>query len=66
MSQETHQSLMDLFNTYVTEHEKFVDKGVKASAARARKALSEISKAVKTRRAEIQETKNSLSAPSEK
>ena len=37
---------------------KFVDKGVKASATRARKALAELSKLIKARRKEIQEVKN--------
>ena len=37
---------------------KFVEKGVKASATRARKALAELSKLIKARRKEIQEVKN--------
>lgn len=55
-----HEQLVTLFNSYVEENRKFEEKGVKASAARARKALAEISKLTKTRRAEIQEKKNSL------
>ena len=40
------------------DYGKFVDKGVKASATRARKALAELSKLIKARRKEIQEVKN--------
>jgi len=49
----THEKLVSLFETYAAENERFVTKGVKASAARARKALSEIAKLAKARRAEI-------------
>ena len=45
---------------YLAENEKFDVKGVKASAARARKALGELGKLSKTRRAEIQDKKNSM------
>jgi len=55
-----HEKLVGLFENYVMESQKFEEKGVKASAARARKALAEISKLAKERRAEIQERKNSL------
>lgn len=54
-----HQSIVDHFNAYLAEHEKFEDKGVKASGTRARKALGELAKLAKARRAEIQEKKNS-------
>ena len=40
--------------------DKFESKGIKASAARARKALSELAKLTKVRRAEIQEKKNAM------
>ena len=56
---ETHLQLKALMEDYTMEHEKFEINGVKASAARARKALMEISKLCKTRRNEIQEAKNS-------
>ena len=56
----THEQLVGLFETYVMENQKFSEKGVKAAAARARKALAEISKLTKVRRAEIQETKNNM------
>ena len=55
-----HSDIEDAFETYVAESENFQTKGVKASAARARKALTEIGKLSKARRAEIQDKKNSL------
>ena len=48
--------------TYLAENEKFTGKGVKASAARARKALLEISKAIRERRKEITAEKEALAA----
>jgi hypothetical protein len=57
-----HQSLVDQFNVYILEHEKFEEKGVKASGTRARKALGELTKLAKARRAEIQEKKNAEKA----
>lgn len=58
----THEQIVEQFNAYVAENTKFEDKGVKASAARARKALGELGKLSKTRRAEIQESKNGAGA----
>ena len=55
-----HQEIADAFETYVAESENFETKGVKASAARARKALTELGKLSKSTRAEIQDKKNSL------
>lgn len=52
-----HEVLVDLFETYLIERDKFVERGVKVSASRARKALSEISKLTKEIRKEIQEMK---------
>lgn len=46
--------------TYLEESEKFESKGVKAASARARKALGDLGKLAKTRRAEIQDKKNSM------
>ena len=46
--------------TYLEENEKFESKGVKAASARARKALGDLGKLAKTRRAEIQDKKNSM------
>ena len=45
---------------YLKEHASFEEKGVKAAAARARKALGEIGKLTKARRAEIQDKKNAM------
>ncbi len=54
----THEQIVAQFEVYLAENEKFEDKGVKASASRARKALAEIAKLCKVRRAEIQEEKD--------
>jgi len=55
-----HEQIVQAFNNYLTEAETFEDKGVKAAAARARKALGDLGKLTKTRRAEIQEKKNDM------
>jgi len=52
-----HDNLVNLFETYITESEKF-ENGNKTAGTRARKALQEVTKLCKTRRAEITETKN--------
>jgi hypothetical protein len=52
-----HDSLVNLFETYASESEKF-ESGNKSAGTRARKALSEISKLCKERRVEIQNIKN--------
>ena len=57
----THERITELFNNYNAENDRFESKGVKASAARARKALSEMGKLLKVRRSEIQEAKANLS-----
>ncbi len=59
---ETHLKLKALFEEYVKESDAFEVKGVKAAAARARKALGELCKLTKVRRAEIQDKKNAASA----
>tara|TARA_B100000949_G_C13869722_1_gene280073 strand:+ start:55 stop:243 length:189 start_codon:yes stop_codon:yes gene_type:complete len=56
----THEQIKEHFETYLVEHEKWEDKGVKAAATRARKALGELGKLSKTRRAEIQDKKNAM------
>ncbi len=53
----THEELVKYFEAYLADNAKFEEKGVKASAARARKALAEIAKLCKERRKEIQEAK---------
>lgn len=56
-----HDEIIAQFNVYLEEHAKFEEKGVKASAGRARKALGALGKLSKARRAEIQEKKNAES-----
>ena len=64
MSNETHESIMTEIQTYSEENSKFVEKGVKASATRARKALANLAKLIKARRNEIQEVKNAAKTAS--
>jgi len=52
-----HDSIVNLFETYTFENEKFAS-GNKSAGTRARKALAEIAKLCKERRAEIQNLKN--------
>jgi len=59
---QTHDEIMTTIQTYSEENSKFTDKGVKASATRARKALAELAKLIKARRKEIQEAKNAEKA----
>jgi len=56
----THEQIVEQYEAYLKESEAFETKSVKAAAARARKALGELGKLAKTRRAEIQEKKNSM------
>ena len=60
----THAQILAAVETYVVEHAKFEEKGVKAAAARARAALGDIAKLAKGRRAEIQATKNAMTTAS--
>ena len=57
-----HDAIKAAFETYLAENDKFTGKGVKASAARARKALQEMGKAIKERRKEITAEKEALTA----
>lgn len=57
-----HEQITRSFETYIAENEKFTTKGVKASAARARKALQEMTKAIRERRKEITTEKEALAA----
>jgi hypothetical protein len=57
-----HDTLLAAFEAYKAENEKFIEKGIKASAARARKALQEIAGACKERRKEITATKEAMEA----
>tara|TARA_B100000686_G_C15979681_1_gene566802 strand:- start:191 stop:364 length:174 start_codon:yes stop_codon:yes gene_type:complete len=56
----THDQIVSAFETYLAENETFENKNVKAAAARARKALGEMAKLAKVRRAEIQERKTNM------
>ena len=55
-----HEEIVQAYNNYLAEAETFDEKGVKAAAARARKALGDIQKLAKSRRAEIQDKKNAM------
>lgn len=50
---QANDDLRRWYDIYTAENMKFEDKHVKASATRARKALAEIIKTAKIRRAEI-------------
>ncbi|NQT60945.1 MAG: hypothetical protein HQ557_18410 [Bacteroidetes bacterium] len=55
-----HDQIVEQVEAYVAESQKFEEKGVKAAAARARKALGELGKLSKERRKEIQDKKNEM------
>jgi len=55
-----HDEIVQAFNNYLAEQEAFETKGVKAAAARARKALGDLGKLTKERRKEIQDKKNAM------
>ena len=55
-----HDQIVQAFNNYLAEAAAFDEKGVKAAAARARKALGDLGKLTKERRKEIQEKKNAM------
>jgi hypothetical protein len=57
---DTHEQLKLVFAIYLQETEKFEQKGVKASAVRARQALHEMKELIIQRRREIQEKKTDL------
>ena len=54
-----HEQILASFNSYIAASESFEDKRVKVAGTRARKALGELTKLAKARRAEIQDKKNS-------
>ena len=60
--ESNHEIIRRAFDTYIAENDKFTGKGVKASAARARKALQEMAKAIRERRKEITAEKEALAA----
>jgi hypothetical protein len=53
-----HEQIVESFNDYISQSESFDDKGVKVAGTRARKALGDLTKLAKARRAEIQDKKN--------
>ena len=53
----TVEQIKAAYESFMEENAKFVEKGNKAAAGRARKALMEIAKLAKVRRAEILEEK---------
>ena len=56
----SHEKIIEAYETYLKESDSFETKGIKAAAARARKALGEMQKLAKARRAEIQDKKNNM------
>jgi hypothetical protein len=56
MSTTTDQ-IAEAFTAYIEENTKFTEKGNSAAGTRARKALLELTKLAKARRAEISEAK---------
>ena len=55
-----HEEIVQAFNNYLAEAQTFDEKGDKAAATRARKALGDLGKLTKDRRKEIQEKKNDM------
>ena len=53
----TNEQIVEAFDLWRAEDEKFSEKGNKAAGTRARKALLELGKLTKVRRAEISESK---------
>lgn len=56
---ETHENILEAIDAYLEENAKFEEKGVKAAATRARKALMDLKNLAHERRKEIQDKKNS-------
>jgi len=59
-TKSNHDIITEAFQTYLDENTRFSAKGVKASAARARKALGELRKAAGERRKEIMAEKTAM------
>jgi len=55
-----HEQIIHAYTSYMAEAATFDDKGVKAAAARAWKALVDLGKLTKDRRREIQDKKNAM------
>ena len=61
-NKSVNDQITDAYNEYVEENTRFTGKGVKVSAARARKALGELRKLAGERRKEIQTEKEALAS----
>lgn len=57
-----HDTIVNAYEAYLAENAKFTDKGIKASAARARKALQDMAKSIRERRKEITAAKQAMDA----
>lgn len=55
-----HEQIQEAYSAYIAEAQTFDEKGVKAAAPRARKALGDLGKLITARRKEIQDRKNAL------
>ena len=55
-----HEEIVQAYQNYLAEHATFEEKGVKAAATRARKALGDLGKLTKERRKEVQDKKNAM------
>ena len=53
----TTEQIAEAYASYIEENTKFTEKGNKAAGTRARKALLDLTKLAKARRAEISEAK---------
>lgn len=55
-----HEQIQEQMEKYLTEAERFDTKSIKGASTTARKALGEIAKLCKLRRAEIQDKRNNM------
>ena len=55
-----HEEIVQAYQNYLAEHATFEEKGVKAAATRARKALGDLGKLTTERRKEVQDKKNAM------
>jgi len=55
-----HEEIILAYQNYIKEVDAFENKGIKAAAPRARRALHDLTTLTKKRRKEIQERKNEM------
>lgn len=55
-----HEQIIEAYENYINESERFDGKGIKGASTTSRKALGELSKLIKDRRKEIQEKRNNM------